>query len=141
MIQVNEVLAIPDDELEWSFARSGGPGGQNVNKVSSKAVLRWKAAASAAAIPVAAWARLKSRFPSRFTVEGDVVISSQEYRDQERNKLACEEKLAEMIRAALIEPMPRKKLKPSKAAKRRRVADKRVQSAKKQSRKVSGGDE
>jgi ribosome-associated protein len=141
MIAVTDALSVPDDELEWSFARSGGPGGQNVNKVSSKAVLRWKAAASTVPIPVAAWGRMKARFPSRFTVEGDVVISAQEYRDQERNKLACEEKLAEMIRAALVEPAPRKKSKPSKAAKRRRVVDKRMQSAKKQSRRTTGGDE
>ncbi|MBY0514269.1 MAG: aminoacyl-tRNA hydrolase [Gemmataceae bacterium] len=140
MVAVNETISIPDEEVEWSFARSGGPGGQNVNKVSSKAVLRWKAAASTAPIPVAAWARMKARFPSRFTVEGEVVISSQEHRDQERNKLACEEKLAEMIRAALVEPAVRKKSKPSKAAKRRRVADKRIQSAKKQARRVSGDD-
>jgi ribosome-associated protein len=141
MIQVNETISIPDDELEWSYARSGGPGGQNVNKVSSKAVLRWKAAASAAPIPVAAWARMKARFPSRFTVEGDVVVSAQEYRDQERNRQACEEKVAEMVRAALVEPTPRKKVKPSKAAKKRRLADKRRQSAKKQSRRATGGEE
>src|SRR5690349_8317050 len=104
MIEVNERIAIPDEELEWSFARSGGPGGQNVNKVSSKAVLRWRAAASTAPIPEPAWDRMKARFPSRFTGDGDVLVSSQEYRDQERNRQACGEKLAEMIRAALVEP-------------------------------------
>lgn len=140
MIQVNEAISVPDDELEWSYARSGGPGGQNVNKVSSKAVLRWKAAASAAQIPVGAWERMKARFPSRFTVEGDVVISSQEYRDQERNRLACEAKVAEMIRAALVEPTPRKKTKVSKTAKKRRVADKRRQSAKKQGRRSTNDE-
>ena len=140
MIQVTETIALPDDELDWSYARSGGPGGQNVNKVSSKAVLRWAAARTATLIPLAAWARMKARFPSRFTVEGDVVISSQEHRDQERNREACAEKLAEMIRASLVEPTPRKKTKPSKAAKRRRVEDKRRQSAKKQARR-SGGDD
>src|SRR6185312_7162409 len=97
MIAINDSLTIPDDELEWRFARSGGPGGQNVNKVSSKAVLRWMAARSSLAIPLAAWERMKARFPSRFTVDGEVLISSQEYRDQERNKKACEEKLAAMI--------------------------------------------
>lgn len=141
MIPISDSIAIPDDELEWSYARSGGPGGQNVNKVSSKALLRWRAEGSLVPIPLAAWARMKSRFPSRFTTEGDVLLTSQEYRDQERNRQACEEKLAEMIRVSLVEPVPRKKTKVSKGAKKRRVADKRVQSAKKQSRRTSGHDE
>jgi ribosome-associated protein len=141
MIQVNERIAIPDEELEWIYARSGGPGGQNVNKVSSKAILRWRAAATAAPIPLAAWARMKSRFPSRFTTDGDVMISSQRYRDQPRNREDCVVKLADMIRAALIEPTPRKKTKPTKAAKARRVADKRRLSSKKQSRRTAGHED
>src|SRR4051812_40422179 len=109
MLPITDTIAIPDGELEWSFARSGGPGGQNVNKVASKAVLRWKAAASTAPIPPAAHARMKTMFPSRFTTEGDAVIQSQQYRDQERNKEDCLLKLAEMVRAALVEPTVRKK--------------------------------
>src|SRR5207249_5968875 len=58
MLPITDAIAIPDDELEWSFARSGGPGGQNVNKVASKAVLRWKAATSTAPIPPAARERM-----------------------------------------------------------------------------------
>jgi ribosome-associated protein len=140
MLPVTETIGIPDEELEWSFARSGGPGGQNVNKVASKAVLRWKAAATSAPIPLAAWGRMKATFPSRFTTEGDVVISSQATRDQDRNKQDCLDKLAEMVRHSLVEPTVRKKTKPGKAAKRRRVADKRKLSAKKQSRR-SGASE
>jgi ribosome-associated protein len=140
MIPVTDQIAIADDEIEWSFARSGGPGGQNVNKVSSKAVLRWKSATTAAPIPLAAWERMKARFPSRITAEGEVLITSQEFRDQERNREACVEKLVTMIRDSLVAPRVRKKTKPTQSSQRRRVEDKRRQSAKKQARR-GGADE
>jgi ribosome-associated protein len=141
MIAITEQFAIPDEEVEWSYARSGGPGGQNVNKVSSKAVLRWRVAATAVPIPLAAWSRMRARFPSRFTAEGEVLITSQEHRDQERNRQACVEKLVGMIVESLVEPTVRKKTKPGKGAKRRRLADKKQNSAKKQSRRTSGHDD
>ena len=141
MLSVTELIQIPDDELEWSFVRSSGPGGQNVNKVASKAVLRWKAAISVAAIPEPAKARMRTRFPSRFTLEGDVLLQSQKYRDQERNREDCEMKLLEMIRSALIVPLPRKATKPSRGSQRRRVADKRKLSEKKKGRRSGGSEE
>jgi ribosome-associated protein len=140
MLVVTELIRIPDEELEWSYARSGGPGGQNVNKVASKAILRWKAGASVAAIPEPAKARMRSRFPSRFTVDGDVVIPSERFRDQGRNREDCLEKLAAMIRAALVEPLPRKKTKPSRGSQRRRLDEKKRQSQRKQNRRPSGDD-
>jgi ribosome-associated protein len=141
MFVVTDLIQIPDDELEWSFARSSGPGGQNVNKVASKALLRWKAAGTVAAIPEPAKERMRNRFPSRFTTEGDVILQSQKYRDQERNREDCLMKLLEMIQAALVVPLPRKVTKPSKGANRRRVADKRRMSEKKRNRRDSGGED
>ena len=140
MLVVTDSVRIPNHELDWSFARAGGPGGQNVNKVSSKAVLRWRALATSAAIPVQAIERMRARFPSRFTANGDVLIKSQQYRDQERNREDCLEKLSEMIRAALVEPRPRKATKPTKGSQRRRLADKRRRSLQKRNRRPGGDD-
>ncbi len=138
MIAVTESVSIPDDELRWEYARSGGPGGQNVNKVASKATLRWAVAASAALSPEAK-ARLRVAHPSHHTTEGELLVTSQEYRDQERNRQRCEEKLAAMVRAALTPPKPRKKTKPTKGSQRRRLDDKKKQATKKSTRKSGGG--
>lgn len=140
MLDVTESVRIPDHELKWSFVRAGGPGGQNVNKVASKAVLRWCAGATSADIPPAAMARMRTRFPSRFTAEGNVLIQSQQYRDQERNREDCLAKLAEMIRESLVEPRPRKATRPTKGSQRRRLADKRHRSERKRRRRASGED-
>jgi ribosome-associated protein len=129
------LIRIPDQELEWSYVRSGGPGGQNVNKVATKAQLRWRASATVAAIPEPARARMQRHYPARFTTDGDVVIQSQKYREQERNRADCLDKLAAMIREALIEPTPRKKTRPGRGAQRRRLAAKKRQSLKKQRRR------
>lgn len=126
---------IPEDELSWSYARSSGPGGQNVNKVASKAILRWSLAASPS-VSDAVKARLRLAHPAYVTVEGDFLISSQEFRDQERNRERCREKLASILEAASKIPKARVKTKPSRSAQRRRVEGKRLQAVKKSRRQV-----
>ena len=139
MLQINETIALPDEELSWSYARSGGPGGQNVNKVASKAVLRW-AMASSPSVPASVKLRLTSRHPSRITTEGDFLVVSQKYRDQERNRLDCLEKLETMIRTAAIPPTPRKPTRPTRGSKQRRLQEKRRNAERKADRKGPSGE-
>src|SRR5262245_42409094 len=103
MLAVNSAITIPDSELKFSFARSSGPGGQNVNKVSSKATLRFGAVDSPS-LPPDVKQRLLGTFRSRLTSEGEFVISSQEFRDQPRNIEACLAKLKAMILAVARPP-------------------------------------
>src|SRR6185437_8108978 len=124
MLEVNDRIRIPEEEFSWSFVRSGGPGGQNVNKVASKAVLRWNLTASPS-VPDDVKDRLRARQHQRITSDGGLLLTSQRYRDQERNRLDCLEKLREMLRAAAMPPKPRRKTKPTRGSRERRLADKR----------------
>ena len=85
MVTINQQISIPDDEFAWSYVRSGGPGGQNVNKVASKAVLRWDIAASTA-LPEDVKIRLALQQKRFFTIDGGLIITSQRHRDQDRNR-------------------------------------------------------
>lgn len=136
MLEINDRIRIPEDEFSFTYVRSGGPGGQNVNKVASKAVLRWNVADSPS-LPDDIKARLHQQQRRRISGEGDLLITSQRYRDQERNRLDCLEKLAEMLRAAAVTPKARRKTKPSRGAKERRLAEKRHRSDRKTSRRIS----
>ena len=140
MLEVTSHIRVPLDEFEWSFARSGGPGGQNVNKVASKAILRWKLDASPS-VSDDVKERFRVRFPSRITTDGEVVISSELTRDQGRNREDCLEKLAAMLRSAAFVPKARRPTRPSRAAKRRRVEAKRRQSLRKAGRRSPGGED
>lgn len=131
------MVTIPKEELEFSFARSSAPGGQNVNKVNSKAVMRWNIDASRA-IALDVKERFKERFPSRITNDGDVVIHSDEHRDQGRNMEACVEKLVEMVQQVLVPPKARRKTKPSRGSVKRRLNEKSAHSAKKENRRFKG---
>src|SRR5712691_6972388 len=129
-----ELFRIPAGELQWTFVRSGWPGGQNVNKVASKAVLRWNLAASSS-LPEDVKARFRAQQRNRITADGDLIVTSQRFRDQERNKEDCLEKLRHMILQATLIPKPRKPSKPGRAARERRLQTKRHRSNIKKSRR------
>jgi ribosome-associated protein len=132
-IVVTPRVTIPGDELAIAFSRSGGPGGQNVNKVASKVELRWNPVTSAAlGEDERAW--LLERLRSRLTTDGTLIVTSSATRDQGKNRDDATRKLALIVRAALDRPKPRKPTKVSRGAKRRRVADKRHQAEIKRNR-------
>jgi ribosome-associated protein len=139
-LDVGGGLRIPRDEFTLTFSRSGGPGGQNVNKVSSKARLRWPVVASPS-LRDDVRDRFVARNRSRITAGGDFVIASQRYRDQSRNVADCEEKLRALLAAALVPPKPRKRTRPTKAAGRRRLAAKRRRAETKQLRRAPKAQE
>ena len=122
-VRVNAELEIPDNELALSFVRSSGPGGQNVNKVASAVQLRYDLEGSVAlSEPVKA--RLRALSGRRLTVDGAVLIIAREHRSQEQNRREAEERLAELVRRALIQPRARKATAPTRAARERRLESK-----------------
>ena len=133
-LRVNAQIAIPRRELRFTFVRSSGPGGQNVNKVSSKATLHWNVAASAA-LGEEARARLVGMFGKRINRDGALVIVSQRYRERARNVADCLEKLHGMLEAASRPPKRRRRTKSTVAARERRLREKRVQSVRKAARR------
>jgi len=126
-------VVIPEAELRWTAVRASGPGGQNVNKVSSKIDLRFDFEDSAA-LSDELKARLRVKAAARLDAEGQIQITSQLTRNQSDNLEDAREKLAALLRSALVAPKKRRKTKPSRAKKAKRVAEKRVHAAKKQSR-------
>jgi ribosome-associated protein len=127
MFVVNERIQIPDDELQFSFARSGGPGGQNVNKVSSKAILHWNLGLNTS-VAAEIKDRLRTLQRNRVTVEDELVIQAQNYRDQERNKLECLERLREMLLQAAEVQKKRRPSRPTRGSKERRLNAKKKRS-------------
>lgn len=125
MLWIDEKLAIADWELSESFTRSQGPGGQNVNKVSTAVELRFEAERCPNLTP-AVKARLKRLAGRKWTLDGAIVIRAEETRSQLRNREMARERLAEMIRAALVAPKRRVATKPTLGSQRRRLVAKTV---------------
>jgi ribosome-associated protein len=134
LIQVNSQIAVPRREIEFSFVRSSGPGGQNVNKVASKAVLRWPVATSSA-IPEHLRGRLVKQLGRRVNDRGELVLASQRYRDQARNIEDCLLRFRELIASAVKVRKRRKKTVVPRAAREARLKQKRSKGERKQSRR------
>lgn len=139
-LYVNSRLTIAEKEITISTARSSGPGGQNVNKVNSKVTLRWSPARCEKLDP--AWRRrFVTRFANRINREGQLVLNSEQYRDQGRNLADVRQKLANMLLECQSAPKARKATRPTRGSQRRRLEQKSQQSQKKQNRKSSWRDD
>jgi ribosome-associated protein len=127
MIQVNTVLQIPDEELNFSASRSGGPGGQNVNKVNTRVTLRFDVARSPS-LSADQKRLLLTRLAGRISRDGILRIVSQQHRTQAANRQAAVERFVEVLRKALARPKPRRKTRATHASKQRRLESKRHRS-------------
>jgi ribosome-associated protein len=131
---------IPDAELSFRATRAGGPGGQHVNQTSTRVEIRWQVTASPS-LTEKQRERLLEKLSSRIDSRGFIRVVAEERRSQLRNREAAVERLNKLVQAALKTPKPRKKTKPSAAAKRKRLETKRQRSIQKQQRRPVEGDE
>jgi ribosome-associated protein len=136
---VNSRWKIPLREFQFTFVRSSGPGGQNVNKVASKATLRWNVVESPS-VPPSVKARFVEQYRRRITSEGYLIITSQRYREAGKNEYDCLEKLRRMLAEAAVTAKPRKPTRPTRGSVQRRLDQKR-KTAQKKSLRRSAPDE
>ncbi len=137
MIEISPTLQLPEEEIQTVFVRSPGPGGQNVNKVSSAVQLRFNVWASPS-LPDAVKQRLVRLAGRRLTSNGILIIEARQYRSQERNRQAAVERLVRLIRQALKPPKPRRRTQPTRASQIRRLETKRKHGENKRMRRESG---
>jgi len=138
-LEITPELHIPLSQLQFTFVRSSGPGGQNVNKVASKAVLRWDITASGL-LDADSMARLAVSYPTHLTKDGELVITSQLTRDAIVNREDCLEKLKAMLLVAIKKPKRRIPTRPTKGSIHRRLKAKARNSQKKRDRRSVPGE-
>jgi ribosome-associated protein len=127
MIRITDQISIDESELEESFVRSSGPGGQNVNKLSTAVQLRFNVRNSPS-LPNEVALRLMRLAGRRMTKDGVLVLIAQNHRTQERNRAEARERLVALIREAAVKPIPRRATKPTRASKQRRIEGKKRRS-------------
>ena len=139
MIRVTDDVVLDDREVSERFVRASGPGGQNVNKVSTAVELRFNVLASS--LPTDVKQRLVALAGSRVTADGVLLIDSRASRTQAQNRLAARGRLIELIKQALVRPRKRRKTKPGPAADERRLTTKKIRGETKALRAPTEGDE
>ena len=139
LLQVNDALSIPRTELDVRVSRASGAGGQHVNKTSSRVEIFWNIQGSRA-LSEDQRARLLDRLASRLTTEGSVRVVASDMRSQSRNRNLAEERLAELVRRALVVPKKRRPTRPTKASKEARLDEKKRRSHTKRERQNKSFD-
>jgi len=139
LLAVNESLSIPRNELDVRVSRSSGAGGQHVNKTSSRVEIFWNVLASRA-LSEEQRVRLQEKLGPRLTTEGSIRVVASDMRSQSRNRDLAEERLAELVKRALVVPRKRKATKPTRAAKEARLEAKKRHSHKKRERRDASFD-